>query len=722
MRFVTRAAASAGKVLTLAFISFTTAEFVLGASAISRGASLALTFLLYGGGVVFIREFARRVGLPITAIAILGLAYGLLEEGLTMQTLFSPTLFSVASYGGRALGVNWIWALWVLGYHVVYSVIIPIVLTEALFDERKNEPWLNLPSLIASGLVCLLAAAVLGSYFRQHLLHGSAPLNLIVSTGLVAAALVLFAGPLSRRIAYLPAPKSPPHPLVLAIVALGVAYAWSRIASLPVELKQFPASDLFIAASVAALIGCGLLLNAAARSLRWTPAHSAAVVLGSLGPTILMGSRALQHASAIDRLGQAGASAAIITLALVPLLLAFRRRRLKSHRDRCRVLVIGAGVAGPVFALFLKRAGYDVVLFESHAEPVGDDGGGLMIAPNGMAVLARLGLADAIREVGAATRSMAFGNEFGTRIASIQLDAPWRCSPVTLARARLNEVLMAAARAAEIPVRYSRSLTSVESTSGPITAVFEDGTRATADFIVGADGIHSGLRKAIFPDGQHQPRYTGFTNIGGFSPPTSPSMMSDGAMRLFFGAKKFLAMAPIRDGAERRMMWWTSLAFPDEPGFQNLDRRDAEALRDLLVTQYTPLPDPLPELVAASEAMLRTAIYDLESLPHWSAGRSVLIGDAAHAMPPHAGQGASMAIEDAFVLVRSLEREATVERAFARYERIRRPRVERIARSARKNGMYKVPASGGERRVRAIVLRLLAPFIGVSIRAQYAWR
>ena len=722
MNFLWRAAASLGRVLTLALISFTTAELVLGASPISRGASLAPTFLFYGGGVIFIREFARRVGLSITAMALLGLGYALLEEGVTMQTLFSPTLFSVASYGGRALGINWIWALWVLAYHVVYSVLIPIVLTESLFDERQREPWLSLPGLVVSGLVCLLAALVLNSYFRQHLLHGSAPLDLVLPTGLIAAILVLFSGPISRRMPYLRAPMTPPHPLVLAVIALGVGYGWTRIASLPLEFKQFPTAGLFIAVSLSALIACGLLLNAAARSIGWTPAHSAAVVLGSLGPTILMGGHALRHADAIDRLGQAGASAAVIAIALVPLLLAFRRRRLRSRRDRRRVLVIGAGVAGPVCALFLKRAGYDVELFERHAEPVGEEGGGLMIAPNGMAVLARLGLADAIREAGAVTRSMVFGDEFGARIASIRLDAPWSTPPVTLARATLNGVLLAAVRAAGVPVHYRRPLASVEFTAGPISATFEDGARAAADFVVGADGIHSDVRTAMFSAGQHRPRYTGFTNIGGFSPPTTPSMKRDAAMRLFFGAKAFFAIAPIRDGAGRRMMWWTTLAFPDEPGFQNLDRRDTDALRNLLVSQYSPLPEPLPELVEASEATLRTAIYDLEPLPRWSVGRAVLVGDAAHAMPPHAGQGASMAMEDALALARSLEREPTVERAFARYEMLHRSRVERIAESARKNGLEKVPASAGERRMRAIVLRFLAPFIGISIRGQYAGR
>jgi 2-polyprenyl-6-methoxyphenol hydroxylase-like FAD-dependent oxidoreductase len=721
MRSLGLRAAALGRVATLAFVSFASAELVLGASTISRGASLAPTLLFYGGGVVFIREFARRTGLGTVGVVILGLAYALLEEGLVMQTLFSPTLFSVAAYGGRALGVNWIWALWVLGYHAAYSVLIPIVLTEFLFDEQKDEPWLGFPGLVVAGLVWLLAGLVLGNYFRQHLLHGSAPLRLMLPTALLAAALALFAGPISRRLPHLRAPTKLPNPAVTGAVVLGVAYGWTRIAALPVELKPFPVAGVFLAVSLLMAAGIGLLLNAASRAFEWTTSHAAAATLGALAPNILVGAHLLQYSMAIDRTGQLGASAVIVAIGLKPLLTA-ARCRLKPSRASRRVLVIGAGVAGPVCAIFLKRAGYDVELFERYAEPVGDEGGGLMIAPNGMAILGRLGLAHPIREAGAVTRSMVFGDEFGAQIASIALTTPGREAPVTLARAALNSVLLTAVQAAGVPVHYGRPLASVATSAASVSAIFEDGTCATGDLIVGADGLHSAVRKSMFPEGQHDARYTGFTNIGGFSPPTAPDMIEDSAMRLFFGAKAFFAFAPIRDGARRRLMWWTSLAFPDEPGFQSLARRDPDALRQQLVARFSPLPAPLPELVAASEAVLRTGIYDLEPLPSWSAGRAVLIGDAAHAMPPHAGQGASMAMEDALVLIRCLQREPTIERAFDRYECARRPRVERIAAGARKNGMEKVPASASERRIRAKILRLISPLVGASIRSQFAVR
>jgi 2-polyprenyl-6-methoxyphenol hydroxylase-like FAD-dependent oxidoreductase len=201
-------------------------------------------------------------------------------------------------------------------------------------------------------------------------------------------------------------------------------------------------------------------------------------------------------------------------------------------------------------------------------------------------------------------------------------------------------------------------------------------------------------------------------------------MRDNDAMRLFFGAKAFFAYAPISDGSERRIMWWTSLAFPDEPGLETLGRRDADALRGQLAADFSPLPDPLPDLIAASSQVMRTAIYDVERLPHWGAGRVVLIGDAAHAMPPHAGQGASMAMEDAAVLAECLQRELAVAPAIERYERARRRRVENITDQARKNGQTKVPASAQERRGRARVLKVIAPIIGLSMRQQSAarWR
>jgi len=158
------------------------------------------TFLLYGGAWSSFAS-SRAVWACRSPPSHPRLAYGLLEEGLTMQTLFSPTLFSVASYGGRALGINWIWALWVLAYHAIYSVIIPIVLTEALFDERENEPWLNFPGSSPpvwsaswrDGAGKLLPSAS-PSWLRAAEPHRS--------DGLGRSGACPFCGPLARRLPY----------------------------------------------------------------------------------------------------------------------------------------------------------------------------------------------------------------------------------------------------------------------------------------------------------------------------------------------------------------------------------------------------------------------------------------------------------------------------------------------------------------------------------------
>jgi hypothetical protein len=110
-------AGSVARALVLAVIAFSTAELISGASTAGRLEGLAPTFLLYGGGVVLIREVARRGGIGLGGMAVMGIAYALLEEGLTMQSLFNPTVFGAATHGGRAFGVNWVWATWAIGYH-----------------------------------------------------------------------------------------------------------------------------------------------------------------------------------------------------------------------------------------------------------------------------------------------------------------------------------------------------------------------------------------------------------------------------------------------------------------------------------------------------------------------------------------------------------------------------------------------------------------------------
>ncbi len=129
------------------------AEFLFGATPISNLDALLPVTAIYGGGAVLIRELARRRGPGFGRIALLGAAYAIVEEGLALQSIFNPGAFNAGLLGGRAFGINWVWSEWTIGYHIVWSISIPILLSELLFPDRRTQPWLGKIGLAAVGVV-----------------------------------------------------------------------------------------------------------------------------------------------------------------------------------------------------------------------------------------------------------------------------------------------------------------------------------------------------------------------------------------------------------------------------------------------------------------------------------------------------------------------------------------------------------------------------------------
>jgi 2-polyprenyl-6-methoxyphenol hydroxylase-like FAD-dependent oxidoreductase len=123
--------------------------------------------------------------------------------------------------------------------------------------------------------------------------------------------------------------------------------------------------------------------------------------------------------------------------------------------------------------------------------------------------------------------------------------------------------------------------------------------------------------------------------------------------------------------------------------------------------------EPIPQLIESAEAMLNIAIHDVPSLPAWSAGRTILIGDAAHAVAPHSGQGASMALEDAQFLAKLLGQSQTlaVDRVFADFERERRPRTDKVIALGRRNAQRKQTISPVAYWVQQQIIRMFAPLM-----------
>src|SRR4051812_39066738 len=186
---------------------------------------------------------------------------------------------------------------------------------------------------------------------------------------------------------------------------------------------------------------------------------------------------------------------------------------------RQKALIIGGGIAGPVTAIFLKRAGIDAELFEAWPYSAGI-GGGLQIAPNGMHVLTEIGLADEMIRRGSVAESFDFHSQSGARLGSVNQNMRQRFGQpaVNMCRATLNEALINKAWCENVELRFEKRLVAIEDRADkPVVAHFADGSFAEGDFVIGADGVHSAVRAYVIPDGP-KPFDTGLIGFGGFVP------------------------------------------------------------------------------------------------------------------------------------------------------------------------------------------------------------
>jgi 2-polyprenyl-6-methoxyphenol hydroxylase-like FAD-dependent oxidoreductase len=381
--------------------------------------------------------------------------------------------------------------------------------------------------------------------------------------------------------------------------------------------------------------------------------------------------------------------------------------------NSARALIIGGGIAGPVLALFLKEAGFCAQIFEATQRP-SEAGGALGLAPNGMSVLAAAGVIEQVRDVSVTSSEWVFENQNGRPLARSNSGDPGRYGQagVMITRAALQRVLVDRAQSEGIPVRYGKRLVHIDDKPNqPVVAHFSDGTRAEGDFIVGADGIGSQVRQAVMPDAP-KPAYTGMMAPGGFSPCLDASVAprSDQRVHFIFGQKAFFGYFNTVTPEGPRTAWWSTASAPLESKEQMASISRAE-LQERLMCLHGHWADPVPQLIKSATEVLNLAIHDVPSLPTWSVGRTVLIGDAAHAVAPHSGQGASMALEDAIFLAKLLRESngTALGRVFAEFEQQRRPRTDKVIALGRRNGRRKEVLSPIAYWIQQQMIRLFVP-------------
>lgn len=344
-----------------------------------------------------------------------------------------------------------------------------------------------------------------------------------------------------------------------------------------------------------------------------------------------------------------------------------------------RVLIAGGGIAGTVAAMALQQAGLRPAVYEAFPSGGDDAGAFLTVGANGMLALHQLAADELVARAGFPITAIDLIDDRGRRIAKVPIGGPvsTMVGHHHMRRAELYRVLQREAKRRGIAVEHGKRLAGATACDDGVTVTFTDGSRAEGELLVGADGLRSPVRESIDP--ASRPVYAGERVFYGYTADADPPFDRE-VFHMIRGKKAAFGYTVSPDGET----WWFLRVPGTQLGRERLDATTprqwrAELLR-LVRRDRTPAADILR---ATGEALLAANVWELAEDVTWHRGPMVVIGDAAHAASPAAGQGASMAIEDAVMLAKALRDLPDHEQAFAVYEQLRRARVNRIVDGAR---------------------------------------
>ncbi|HUN53430.1 MAG TPA: FAD-dependent monooxygenase [Candidatus Sulfotelmatobacter sp.] len=348
---------------------------------------------------------------------------------------------------------------------------------------------------------------------------------------------------------------------------------------------------------------------------------------------------------------------------------------------KLRIAIVGGGIGGLSAALALLQAGFDVEVYEQ-ASALGEIGAGIQISPNASRLLYRLGLAEAlapaaVRPVAGHQRRWQDGRTLQRSPMGEAIEAAFGAPYFHFHRADLLRALSGALPPERLHLRHR--LERLVDHGDQVEAQFGNGARITADLLVGADGIHSAVRAALF--GAEHPQFTGCIAYRGLVSAerlahleletTANNWLGPGRhfVHYFVAGRRLLNFVAV---IERET--WTGESWTDRG-------RVADAL-----AAYDGWHPQVGAIIGAVDETFIWALFDRAPLPRWSVGRVTLLGDACHAMLPFMAQGAAQSIEDGAALAASLTRHADdVVAALRLYETIRQPRASRLQALSRVN-------------------------------------
>lgn len=355
-----------------------------------------------------------------------------------------------------------------------------------------------------------------------------------------------------------------------------------------------------------------------------------------------------------------------------------------------KAAIIGGGISGLTMALAFEKVGIDYTVYEK-AVALNEIGAGIWVSTNAMLVFDWLGIANRIKEKGMALNRIAIvDDKFNVLQETNQeiFKQKLGFSGVAIHRALLQKTLFDAIPREKIKLDHAYQF--IEYQTDAVETIFKNGLKVKTDFAIAADGIHSGIRKALFPESttrdSGQICWRGIANMNLKKPYQDLSAECWGN-EIRFG---FSAIA-------HDQVYWFAVA---------KTKKVSEDLSKLEIRKlFSDFPTLVDQIIENTEegAIICRTLHDLRPMHKWHSGNIMLVGDAAHATTPNMGQGAAQGIEDAYYLSQLLANHPSIAEAYRQFERIRRPKVKSVVNTSWAMGQIAHIKKG--KRLRNLILK-----------------
>ncbi len=343
-----------------------------------------------------------------------------------------------------------------------------------------------------------------------------------------------------------------------------------------------------------------------------------------------------------------------------------------------KIVIIGAGIGGLTAGIALKQAGFAIEIYDRVKElrPVG---AGISLWSNGVKVLNRLGLGEKMAKIGGIMDYMEYRHSQGQVLSHIDLTPLIQAvgqRPYPVVRADLQSMLQTELESYGVEIQLNHRCIDIEEDAKGVTAIFENGHKATGDLLIAADGVHSLLRTYVLGESV-MPQYGGYINWNGLVP-ASEDLAPKNAWMIYVGNHQRASLMPV---AGDRFYFFFDVPLPKGTP------AEPEKYQAQLKEYFAGWADSVQRLIEQidPDKVARPEIHDVGPLKGLVRGKVALLGDSGHATCPDLGQGGCQAMEDGYVLTHYLlTTNISVEDALKRYERERKERTSAVVEKARK--------------------------------------